>query len=355
MRMQRRWQCFEIPGPFRGFLKEAPCWELGSSEAGWGRCGGQGRRQPHSWTAPSSQTRLCLGAAASSPEEKATTNNYTSFSRLGCSGGSGLLTSCFGGCRGGSACWSCFCQESQQTPSKGRYPACGGRAIPQSLTRRWELQAAARPGLTIPGWDRPGPALRAGEIAAEPLPAGHPLPSASGEEEEVEIPCLGCCLELHLQHWWGKCRSSCAEAINSQLRESDPAWGRIQPAACQKGLRERAWGSRQVCGTTRYFWPAQKCRLSLQIKGSPSAGLPCQAAPPLAQLPHLGNLDNNICPWELHHLEPLAKIIKPSERKGMCLVRFPIKIFPPSPTFYWWKTTWIENETPGKEKEPHGI
>lgn len=42
-------------------------------------------------TDSSELTRLCLGAAAlSSPEEKATTNNCVSFSRLECGGGSAM-------------------------------------------------------------------------------------------------------------------------------------------------------------------------------------------------------------------------------------------------------------------------
>lgn len=238
MRMQRRWQCFEIPGPFRGFLKEAPCWELGSSEAGWGRCGGQGRRQPHSRTAPSSQTRLCLGAAASSPEEKATTNNYTSFSRLGCSGGSGLLTSCFGGCRGGSACWSCFCQESQQTPSKGRYPACGGRAIPQSLTRRWELQAAARPGLTIPGWDRPGPACELGKSPPSLCLQGTRFHLPPGRRRRWKSPALAAA--------WSSICSTDEESVAPPARKPlIPSCGR----AIRRGAGSSPLPARRGCGS----------------------------------------------------------------------------------------------------------
>lgn len=73
---------FEIPGPFGGFWSAVyePLQPPLSAQLGWGR--GQGRCQPDPRTAPSSHTTVPR-AALSSPEEKATTNNYVSFSQLG--------------------------------------------------------------------------------------------------------------------------------------------------------------------------------------------------------------------------------------------------------------------------------
>lgn len=93
--------CFETPGPFGGFWSTVcetlppPALSSASAEgtaalSQGGDGAGDRRCQPDSRTALSSHTRLCLGAALSSPGEKATTNNSMSISRLGCGGGSGL-------------------------------------------------------------------------------------------------------------------------------------------------------------------------------------------------------------------------------------------------------------------------
>lgn len=257
------------------------------------------------------------------------------------------VTSCSGGLRGQQALFEAASPRnpSKPLPKEGIQHVEGGKS--QRARQGGETSSpAAHPALSTPlrawmaagiagswrcGWMAP----RGWESRPSPLRGGHPLRSASAGRR-WESSALAAA-------WSSICSTDEESVIPLARKPLIPGCGRVirhgaesKPLPGGRCCGERAWGCRQVCVTTRYFWPAPKRRLSLQIKGSPSAGLPCSPSPPLAQLPHLGNLDNNICPWELHRLQPVAKIVKPSERKGSCLVRFPMKISTlPTPTYYW--------------------